>query len=131
MYTLKKQKFATLVFAGLSFLFAKFAFAEEGPGNASYHFATMHQHPWFWDVMGASVVGWIVGRVKGFSSSKDWLQRYWPNAPVVPVFLLDLAIFVIVGAYFGTGIYNPNNFLEALAAGLAWPVGLGSLATKD
>ena len=71
-----------------------------------------------------------MGRTKEFSGTKEWLGRYWERVPKVLIFLLDLAVFVGVGAYFGTGIYDPNNLPEAFAAGLSWPVGLGALATK-
>ena len=91
----------------------------------------MHSHPWFWEVLAASLVGWVLGKVKGFSSSKDWLEGYWPNPPLPVIFILDFIIFVIVGAYFGTGIYNPATFIAAIGAGLSWPVGLGALATKE
>jgi hypothetical protein len=90
----------------------------------------MHTHPFFWDVMVASVVGWVLGMVKGFSSTKDWLTQYWPGAPKPAFFLLDMGVFVIVGAYFGTGIYDPSSFVAALGAGLTWPVGFGSLTAK-
>lgn len=95
-----------------------------------YHLLTMYQHPWFWDVLGASVVGWVVGMVKGFSGSKDWLQQYWKTPPGLVIFLLDCFVFAGVGSVFGTGIYNPTSFLAAIAAGFTWPIGLGSLATK-
>ena len=94
------------------------------------HIKDMHNHPWFWEVLASSFVGWLIGQVKGFTSTKDWLAKYWPKTPLLVVFLLDLFVFVAVGAYFGTGIYNPENFLAALGAGLSWPIGLGSLATK-
>ena len=101
------------------------------PVVADYHFRDMHTQPWFWDVLAASAVGWVIGIVKGFSTSGDWIRRYWSQPPLVVIFALDLIVFVVVGAYFGTGIYNPRGFLAALAAGLSWPVGLGALATKD
>jgi len=91
----------------------------------------MPYHEYFPEVLAASVVGWIVGLVKGFDTSKNWLKAYWPTAPLFILFVLDLFIFVVVGGFFGTGIYNPQNFLAALAAGLSWPVGLGALTTKD
>ena len=90
----------------------------------------MHHHPWFVEVLASSAVGWVIGLVKGFSGTKDWLVSYWPTAPPALVFVLDLIVFVGVGAYFGTGIYNPANFLAAMGAGLTWPIGLGSLVTK-
>ena len=68
--------------------------------------------------------------VKGFSGSKDWLQKYWRNPPVPVIFLLDLIIFVCVGGYIGTGIYDPSTTVAAFAAGVSWPVGLGALVTK-
>lgn len=95
-----------------------------------YHIANMHEHPYFWDVVVASVIGWLIGMVKGFSGSKDWLEKYWPRPPLVVIFLLDLVIFVCVGGYIGTGIYNPLTIVAAFAAGISWPVGLGALVTK-
>jgi len=96
-----------------------------------YHLANMHTHPWFWDVTAASVIGWVIGIVKGFSGSKDWLENYWQNPNPFAIWLLDLVIFVVVGGYIGTGIYNPTTYQAAIAAGLSWPIGLGSLATKE
>jgi hypothetical protein len=103
----------------------------DGLNAPAYHFGNMHQHPWFWDVVGASAIGWVIGIVKGFSGSKEWLDRYWPRAPLLVVWMLDFLVFVVVGGYLGTGIYNPMTFLAALSAGLSWPIGLGALATKD
>jgi hypothetical protein len=79
---------------------------------------SMHHQPFFWDVMGASVVGWVLGMVKGFSGSKNWLDHYWTNAPKPVLFILDLLVFVLCGAYVGTGIYHPDSFVAALGAGL-------------
>ena len=102
----------------------------EAPTVPPVHFVGMWKHPYFYEVMVASVFGWVLGMVKGFSGSKDWLDRYWPKRPAIIIFLLDLLIFVLGGAFFGTGIYNPQSLQAALAAGLSWPVGLGALATK-
>ena len=105
----------------------------QGPDTAgtSLHLTHMHHQPWFWEVLAASVVGWVVGMVKGFAGTRDWLARYWSNSPKLVTFALDLVVFVFVGAYFGTGIYNPTDFQAALAAGLSWPIGLGALATRE
>ena len=120
-----------LLIALLLMLFAPILCAAQGsrvdPGS---HLLDMPHHQFFPEVLAASVVGWIVGLVKGFDTSKNWLKTYWPTAPLFILFILDLFIFVVVGGYFGTGIYNPQNFLAALAAGLSWPVGLGALTTK-
>src|SRR5687767_12976460 len=97
----------------------------------TYNLRTMHQHPWFFEVMASSVAGWLLGTIKGFSTSADWLARYLPSRPVVVVFAIDVVVFVIFGAYFGTGIFQPHDFVSALAAGLSWPIGLGALASKD
>ena len=105
------------------------AYGQNGDG-AIMSLQNMHQHPWFWTVMAASVVGWVLGIAKGFSGSDDWLDKYWPEKPRIVVFILDLLIFVLIGGYIGTGIYNPANFVAAIAAGLTWPIGLGALATK-
>jgi hypothetical protein len=90
----------------------------------------MHSQPFFWDVMIASVVGWVLGMVKGFSGSKDWLEKYWVNAPKLALFALDFLVFVLCGAYIGTGIYHPESFVAALGPGLSWPVAFGALASK-
>jgi hypothetical protein len=91
----------------------------------------MHTHPWFWEVLFASVVGWVLGQVKGFASIEDWLDRYWPRPPRLLIFLGDLLAFAVIGGYFGTGIYNPDSLTAAIAAGLSWPLGIGALATRD
>jgi hypothetical protein len=91
----------------------------------------MHSHTWFVTVAMASLAGWILGAVKGFSTSADWFKRYWTAPPRLVVFATDLVIFVVVGAYFGTGIYDPTSFVSAIAAGLSWPIGLGALATSN
>lgn len=98
--------------------------------NEIVSFATIHQQAFFFDVMMASIIGWIIGITKGFSSSRQWLSNYLKNTPVVVVFILDLLIFVVVGAYVGTGVYQPTNFVAALGAGITWPVALGTLASK-
>lgn len=90
----------------------------------------IHNHTFFWTVMAASVVGWVLGMTKGFSTSSDWFKKYCASPPIYAVLVLDALIFVGVGAYIGTGIYNPATFVAALAAGITWPVGLGALATK-
>jgi hypothetical protein len=95
-----------------------------------YHLKNMHTHPWFWEVLASSAVGWLLGLVRGFSGVKDWIATYWPTAPKLAVAILDLFIFIVVGAYLGTGIYNPTSFLAAIGAGITWPIGLGSLTTK-
>jgi hypothetical protein len=105
--------------------------ADDHPASPIWHISNLHQHPWFAEVICSSVAGWLLGMVKGFSSSGDWLRKYLPSKPAFVVFLLDLLIFVVFGGYFGTGIYNPTNLLAAFAAGLSWPVGLGALATKE
>lgn len=82
--------------------------------------------------MAASVVGWILGLVKGFSGTRDWIGKYVSSEPKpLLLFLADLVVFVLVGAYFGTGIFRPADFLQAMAAGLTWPISLGALATKN
>jgi hypothetical protein len=90
----------------------------------------IHRQPFFWTVMVASVLGWVLGMVKGFDSSKDWLAKYLRKVPMPLLFFTDLLIFVIIGAYIGTGLYQPTTFSAALAAGLTWPVALGALASK-
>jgi hypothetical protein len=78
----------------------------------------------------ASLIGWVLGMVKGFDSSKDWLAKYMKRVPSSLLFFVDLVIFVVVGAYVGTGLSQPATFSAALAAGLTWPVALGALASK-
>jgi hypothetical protein len=95
------------------------------------HLIAIPSHPWFTEVLAASVVGWVIGKVKGYSGTQDWLEGYWEHPPGWAVWILDCAVFVGVGGFFGTGIYNPTSFLSAIAAGFTWPIGLGSLATKD
>lgn len=95
-----------------------------------HHVWDMYKHTWFWEVLAASIAGWVLGLVKGFSGTRDWLTKYWKQPPIPLTFALDLLVFVFIGAFIGTGVYNPNSFVEALAAGLTWPVGLGALATK-
>lgn len=92
----------------------------------------MHDHQWFLTVMAASVVGWLLGMTRGFSTTSDWLTNYFSldKTPTFVVWVLDLFVFVVVGAYFGTGIYNPANFVAAAAAGISWPLGLGALTLK-
>ena len=103
--------------------------AEEG-ARTVYRISNMHTHPWFWEVLAGSAAGWLLGLVKGFSGARDWLENYWKTAPPLVLLLLDMLIFLGVGAYLGTGIYDPANFLAAMAAGVSWPVGLGALVTK-
>jgi hypothetical protein len=95
-----------------------------------YRLANMHTHPWFWEVLASSAVGWLLGLVKGFSGAKDWLATYWSKTPKAAILILDMLIFIGVGAYAGTGIYNPTSFFAAMGAGITWPVGLGAIATK-
>lgn len=58
-------------------------------------------------------------------------QKIYATPPPILVFLADMLVFVVAGAYFGTGIYTPTTFVAAIAAGLTWPLGLGALATTD
>jgi hypothetical protein len=44
--------------------------------------------------------------------------RRW-RTPKPGIFVLDLIIFVVVGAFLGTGIYNPDSLQAALAAGVS------------
>jgi hypothetical protein len=97
-------------------------------GLPSYSVQTMHENPWFITVALASTAGWIVGTVKGFKTSAEWWTRYLKSPHVLLVFLTDFFVFVVVGAYLGTGIYDPHNFVSAVAAGLSWPIGFGALA---
>jgi hypothetical protein len=96
-----------------------------------YRIANMHTHPWFWEVLVSSAVGWVLGLVKGFSGAKDWLATYIASNSKFLVLVLDMLIFIGVGSYFGTAIYEPTSFLAAMCAGLTWPIGLGSLATRQ
>jgi hypothetical protein len=100
-----------------------------GPA-AALDISNIHRQPFFWTVMVASLIGWVLGMVKGFDSSKDWLAKYMKRVPSPLLFLVDLVIFVVVGAYVGTGLSQPATFSAALAAGLTWPVALGALASK-
>jgi hypothetical protein len=95
------------------------------------HLATIPSHPWFVEVTAASVVGWVIGKVKGFSGTRDWLEDYWPHPPGWIIWILDLIVFAVVGGFLGTGIYNPTSLVSAIAAGFTWPMGLGSLATRN
>src|ERR1017187_565538 len=101
------------------------------PGKPILDIPNIHKQPFFWTVMVASVLGWILGMVKGFDSSKDWLAKYLKKVPMFLLFCTDLLIFVVIGAYVGTGLYQPTTFSAALAAGLTWPVALGALASKS
>ena len=119
---------------GLSALIATgavWADPSNGGANPGHPIQLMHQDPWFITVAAASMAGWILGAVKGFSTSADWLRKYIAKPPVLLVFFSDLFLFVVAGAYLGTGIYTPTNFVSAIAAGLTWPIGLGALATSD
>lgn len=109
---------------------AESARAQEAP-TLSYTIQNMHTHPWFWTVALSSAIGWILGIIKGFSTSSDWLKRYMAQPHPLLIFLVDLFVFVIIGAYVGTGIYNPTSFIAALAAGLTWPIGVAGLSTRD
>lgn len=99
-------------------------------GSNSLTIGNIHNHTFFWTVLASSIVGWVLGMTKGFSTSRDWLQKYWKTPHILAVLLMDALIFIVVGAYIGTGIYNPATFVAALAAGITWPVGLGALTTK-
>jgi len=91
----------------------------------------MHKQPFFLTVLFASAGGWVLGLVKGFSTSKNWLEGIGLPSPPLLVFFLDIFIFVGGGAYFGTGFYDPKTFQAALAAGLTWPVSLGAFGTTS
>jgi len=90
----------------------------------------MHKQPWFVDVLISSLVGWVLGMVKGFNTTKEWIEKYWTTPPKVVIFIGDALVFVLVGGYFGTAVYDPSSRLEAIAAGFSWPIGLGALTTK-
>jgi hypothetical protein len=92
---------------------------------------TMHQHPLFWTVGAASIGGWLLGIVKGFNTSADFIKRYWRRPYPLVVLAIDLLVFAVGGAYVGTGIYNPKEFVPALAAGVTWPIAFAALTTRD
>lgn len=102
----------------------------EGSQAVAYGLSNMHTHPWFKEVMVASLIGWVTGVAKGFRGSRDWLQRYWATVPTVVVFGADLIVFALVGGYLGTGIFRPSDFVQALSAGVTWPLGLLVLGSK-
>lgn len=104
--------------------------ASPGSGNQGMDIWNIPKQAFFATVMVASLLGWVLGMVKGFDSSKDWFAKYFKSVPKMVLFLTDLVIFVVVGAYIGTGLYQPTTFSAALAAGLTWPVALGALASK-
>jgi len=87
----------------------------------------LHQHKLFGWVMLGSVGGWVLGYSKGFTSAADWVKKYFPGAPGFLLFFVDAVVFGGLGAYLGTGIFDPNNIVAALAAGGTWPVGFGAL----
>lgn len=90
----------------------------------------IHTHPFFLTVFAASLVGWVTGMTKGFNGTKDWLMRYWSAPPAWITFILDLFVFGVVGAYFGTGLFNPSSFQAASTAGFLWPIALQALTSK-
>ena len=95
------------------------------------HIYEMHQHTWFVEVLVASVLGWVIGTVKGFSGTKEWMAGYWSSPPGLLIFMLDFAVFVGAGAYLGTAIYDPATLAAAFAAGVSWPLALGGITTGD
>jgi hypothetical protein len=119
-----------LAIQSLCFAQAPDAHGSRDAKDIVYHIGNMHQQPFFWEVVFASLVGWLLSMVKGFSGSKDWLEKYMSAPPKLLIFTGDLIIFVIVGGYVGTGVYNPSTIVAAFAAGISWPVGLGALTTK-
>jgi hypothetical protein len=124
----KNPSFRVLVWTLCACSMAELAWGEsEAP---TYSAVNIYKHPWFWDVMVASAAGWFLGLLKGLSTTKEWFDKYWPTAAKVIIFLADLLVFICAGAYFGTGIYNPDKFVAAVAAGLSWPLALGALNTK-
>jgi hypothetical protein len=94
------------------------AAAEATSSAHDWTIENMHTHPWFITVMLASVGGWILGIAKGFSTSVDWMKRYVNHPPAILILFIDLLVFVVFGAYIGTGIYNPSTFVAAIAAGI-------------
>lgn len=97
------------------------------PPTHDYHIWNLHTHPWFWEVLFSALVGWVLSIRKGYKGTADLYAKHFPNAPNWVIFVSDLLFLVVVGAYFGTGIYNPANFVAAIAAGLNWPVGVNAL----
>ena len=100
------------------------------PDPVVWKLATIRHHPWFTEVLVASLIGWVIGYVKGFSSAAEWLAKYWPKPNKLVVFLLDLLVFGLVGGYLGTAIFNPTSLNAALAAGISWPLAFGGLTSK-
>jgi hypothetical protein len=91
----------------------------------------LHTHKYFPVVCVASLVGWMLGLGKGFSTSADWLRRYSRKPHRLVVGIVDFFVFVVAGAYIGTGIFMPETFVSAAAAGLTWPVAFGALTTRE
>jgi hypothetical protein len=104
------------------------AFAETTPpSTAADDIFNLHHHRFFWWVMLGSVGGWVLGYSKGFTSAADWAKKYFEWLPGFLLFLVDAVVFAGLGAYLGTGIFDPNNIVAALAAGGTWAVGFGAL----
>lgn len=85
--------------------------------------------PAIFTVVGA-LVGWLIGCIKGFKSSADWISSYDLDAHrLIPLFL-DSIIYVIVGPIIGIVIHNPASPISGLVAGITWPVMLGGLTAE-
>jgi hypothetical protein len=90
----------------------------------------IHTQPFFYTVLAASLMGWVFGMTRGFHGTRDWLARYWSTPPPWLTFILDLLIFGVVGAYMGTGLFDPSSFQAAVTAGFMWPIALQALISK-
>src|SRR5271166_6662461 len=63
------------------------------PASSNLKIETMHKQPFFLTVLFASAGGWVLGLVKGFSTSKNWLEGIGLPSPPLLVFFLDIFIF--------------------------------------
>ena len=101
------------------------AFGHE-PQNLSL--VGMYQHERFVEVIIGGGIGWILGAVKGLSSSADWLGRYGFKPNLKFLFPVDALLFIGAGGFLGTAIFDPTSLTAALSAGVLWPIALGAVA---
>ena len=76
---MKSQRQALLYFRCFVFLLltATAAIADDSMKDPMvYSISNMYKQPWFFDVMCAAAIGWVLGLVKGYNGTRNWLAQY-------------------------------------------------------
>ncbi len=129
MNLLFRQTFVLLFFGWAGIALASGSATDEGTSSVQ-QLSDMVKHPQFFTVMTASGLGWCFGYNQNGSPAKKWLSQHFAEVPPFITFLADMIVFIVFGGLAGTAIYNPAGIVEAMMAGLSWPLSIQGLIRK-